>query len=92
MTSFTGVNYYGPCCPCFLDYTSPDPPFALHPLAPDIFRSIGLVGTRTGLLSSGIYGIVKIVATTAFILLGIEKIGRRYALMFGALGMSLFLW
>jgi hypothetical protein len=60
--------------------------------APDIFRSIGLVGTKTGLLSSGIYGIVKIVATTAFILLGIERIGRRYALLFGALGMSFFLW
>lgn len=60
--------------------------------APTIFKSIGITGVSTGLLSSGIYGIVKIVATSCFIFLGIEKIGRKWALGFGACGMSLFLW
>lgn len=60
--------------------------------APTIFESIGIKGTTNGLLTSGIYGIVKIIATSAFILLGIERIGRKWALGFGALGMSLFLW
>lgn len=40
---------------------------------PTIFRSIGITGTNTGLLASGIYGIVKIVATAAFIWWGIER-------------------
>jgi hypothetical protein len=68
------------------------PLFSSRPQAPEVFASIGLTGTSVGLLSSGIYGIVKIVATAAFIFLGIERIGRKWALGFGALGMSLFLW
>jgi hypothetical protein len=62
------------------------------PDAPQIFKTIGLTGTSVGLLASGIYGIVKIVATSVFIFLGIEKIGRKKALGFGGLGMSLFLF
>ena len=60
--------------------------------APQIFAQIGLTGTSVGLLASGIYGIVKIVATSIFIFVGIERIGRKKALGFGGLGMSLFLW
>jgi hypothetical protein len=60
--------------------------------APTIFKSIGLKGTTTGLFASGIYGIVKIVATSIFVFLGIERIGRSKSLGFGGAGMSLFLW
>ncbi|KAL7412364.1 putative high-affinity glucose transporter of the major facilitator superfamily [Mrakia frigida] len=59
--------------------------------APTIFKSIGLQGTSTGLLASGIYGIVKIVATSIFIFVGIERFGRRLSLGFGASFMSMFL-
>jgi hypothetical protein len=44
------------------------------------------------LLASGIYGIVKIVATAIFIFFGIERFGRRMSLVIGLAGMSLFLW
>ncbi|KAI5478488.1 hypothetical protein MNV49_005016 [Pseudohyphozyma bogoriensis] len=60
--------------------------------APTIFKSIGIRGTRAGLFASGIYGIVKIVATGFFIAFGIEKVGRRKALGFGGAAMSMFLW
>jgi hypothetical protein len=60
--------------------------------APQIFASIGLKGVSVGLLASGIYGLVKIVSTSIFIFVGIERTGRSAALGWGGLGMSLFLW
>ncbi|KAM0746263.1 putative high-affinity glucose transporter of the major facilitator superfamily [Meredithblackwellia eburnea MCA 4105] len=60
--------------------------------SPLIFQSIGINGTSTGLLASGIYGLVKIVATSIFIFFGIERIGRSKALGFGGAFMSMFLW
>lgn len=60
--------------------------------APDIFRSIGITGSNTSLLASGIYGIVKIVATAIFVFFGIERFGRRWSLTVGLALMSLFLW
>jgi len=60
--------------------------------APDIFASIGITGQNTSLLASGIYGIVKIVATAIFVVFGIEKFGRRWSLVIGLALMSLFLW
>ncbi|WWD07220.1 hypothetical protein V865_005317 [Kwoniella europaea PYCC6329] len=60
--------------------------------APDIFKSIGIKGASTSLLASGIYGIVKIVATAIFIFFGIERFGRRWSLTIGLGLMSLFLW
>lgn len=60
--------------------------------APDIFKSIGITGASTSLLASGIYGIVKIVATAIFIAFGIERFGRRWSLVVGLAGMSFFLW
>jgi len=60
--------------------------------APDIFKSIGITGASTSLLASGIYGIVKIVATAIFIFFGIERFGRRWSLVIGLSLMSMFLW
>lgn len=60
--------------------------------APDIFKSIGINGSSTSLLASGIYGIVKIVATAIFVFFGIERFGRRWSLTVGLALMSMFLW
>ncbi|KAK8845347.1 hypothetical protein IAR55_006060 [Kwoniella newhampshirensis] len=60
--------------------------------APTIFSSIGLRGAKTGLLASGIYGIVKIVSTSIFIAFGVERFGRKKPLMVGVALMSMFLW
>ncbi|GMK56155.1 hypothetical protein CspeluHIS016_0212110 [Cutaneotrichosporon spelunceum] len=60
--------------------------------APIIFSSIGIKGTHTTLLTSGIYGIVKIVATSIFIFFGVERFGRKKPLLVGIALMSVFLW
>lgn len=60
--------------------------------APIIFDSIGIRGSHTGLLASGIYGIVKIVATAIFIFFGVEYFGRKRPLLIGLALMSMFLW
>ncbi|KIJ37450.1 hypothetical protein M422DRAFT_781797 [Sphaerobolus stellatus SS14] len=58
--------------------------------APEIFASIGLGNTNVTLFASGIYGLVKVVATTIFLFVGIEQIGRKKSLMGGAFLMGSF--
>ncbi|KAH8826463.1 sugar transporter [Flagelloscypha sp. PMI_526] len=60
--------------------------------APQIFASIGYNGTKNGLLASGVYGIMKVVATTFFIFFGVESLGRRYCLFISAMGMGTFFY
>jgi MFS family permease len=61
-------------------------------VVPTIFKAIGITGSSTSLLASGIYGIVKIVATSAFIAFGVERFGRKRPLLIGVALMSMFLW
>ncbi|TFK35699.1 sugar transporter [Crucibulum laeve] len=56
--------------------------------APQIFASIGFTGTKNSLLASGIYGVVKVVATALFIFFGVETLGRRLSLFISAMGMG----
>ncbi|WVN87388.1 uncharacterized protein L203_102567 [Cryptococcus depauperatus CBS 7841] len=60
--------------------------------APIIFQSIGIRGSKSGLLASGIYGIVKIVVTSIFVAFGVERFGRKRPLLVGVALMSMFLW
>jgi hypothetical protein len=48
-----------------------------------VFKSIGIKGASSSLLASGIYGIVKIIATGVFIAFGIERFGRKKSLALG---------
>jgi sugar porter (SP) family MFS transporter len=56
--------------------------------APQIFASIGFTGTKNSLLASGIYGVVKVVATALFIFFGVETLGRKLSLFISAMGMG----
>ncbi|KAF8982013.1 general substrate transporter [Cyathus striatus] len=56
--------------------------------APQIFASIGFTGTKNSLLASGIYGVVKVVATAIFIFFGVETLGRKLSLFISAMGMG----
>lgn len=67
-------------------------PLSISYYAPQIFQSIGIRGSKTGLLASGIYGIVKIVVTSLFIATGVERFGRKKPLLVGVALMSMFLW
>ncbi|RDW65252.1 hypothetical protein BP5796_09944 [Coleophoma crateriformis] len=52
--------------------------------APQIFQTIGISKTNSSLFATGIYGTVKVVATGIFLLIGIDKLGRRWSLVLGA--------
>ncbi|TFK68388.1 sugar transporter [Pluteus cervinus] len=56
--------------------------------APQIFSSLGFTGTKNSLLASGIYGIVKFVATSIFVFFGVETLGRKKSLFISAIGMG----
>lgn len=60
-----------------------------HPLIHlrQIFQTIGVSSTNSSLFATGIYGTVKVIATGIFLLVGIDKLGRRWSLMLGALWM-----
>ena len=56
--------------------------------APTIFQSIGFTGTSASLLASGIYGVVKVVATIFTIFMAVESLGRKLSLFISAIGMG----
>ncbi|KAF9652810.1 general substrate transporter [Thelephora ganbajun] len=57
--------------------------------APIIFQSIGYTGTSVSLLASGIYGVMKVIATTFFIFVAVESLGRKLSLFISAIGMGI---
>ncbi|KAJ5658652.1 uncharacterized protein N7484_002301 [Penicillium longicatenatum] len=56
--------------------------------APQIFESIGVSSTNSSLFATGIYGTVKVVATAIFLLIGIDRWGRKYSLIGGGAWMA----
>lgn len=56
--------------------------------APQIFQTIGISSSDSSLFATGVYGTVKVVATGAFLLIGIDKWGRRNSLLGGAAWMT----
>ena len=60
--------------------------------APEIFQTVGISKTNASLFATGVYGTVKIVATAFFLLFGIDRIGRRNALLAGAAWMALMMF
>jgi len=56
--------------------------------SPQIFASIGYSGRRSALLATGIYGVVKLIATSLFVGLGVEWLGRKASLFISAMGMG----
>ena len=56
--------------------------------SPQIFQSIGLSSTSSGLFATGIYGVVKTVMTGLSLALAIEQVGRKWCLIIGGLGQA----
>ncbi|EDR12046.1 uncharacterized protein LACBIDRAFT_183424 [Laccaria bicolor S238N-H82] len=56
--------------------------------APQIFSSIGYTGAKNSLLASGIYGVVKVIATAFFIFFAADSLGRKLSLFISAIGMG----
>ncbi|OTB01160.1 hypothetical protein M426DRAFT_64584 [Hypoxylon sp. CI-4A] len=59
---------------------------ALNYYSPTIFKSIGFSGTSVGLLATGIFGLVKALATLVFMCFGIDNLGRRKSMLIGSVG------
>ncbi|KAL0265020.1 hypothetical protein SLS55_000977 [Diplodia seriata] len=59
---------------------------AINYYSPTILESLGYSGTSVNLLATGVYGIVKMITTLIFMLFCVDRLGRRPALLVGALG------
>lgn len=57
--------------------------------APQIFKSIGYSSDSAALLASGVYGVVKVLATALFVFFFVERVGRKWALVGSGLGMGI---
>lgn len=56
--------------------------------APQIFQTVGLSETNSSLFATGVYGTVKVVATGIFLIIGIDRWGRKKSLVGGAAWMA----
>lgn len=65
---------------------------AINYYSPTVFKSIGITGTNTGFLTTGIFGVVKTVLTIIWLLWLVDLAGRRRMLFIGAAGGSLCMW
>ncbi|KAF2127322.1 general substrate transporter [Dothidotthia symphoricarpi CBS 119687] len=65
---------------------------AINYYSPTVFKSIGITGTSTGFLTTGIFGVVKTIVTFIWLLWLIDRLGRTKLLMYGAIGGSLCMW
>lgn len=58
--------------------------------APQIFQSIGYSSESASLLASGVYGVLKVVATAIFVFFLIERVGRKWSLFWSGMWMGIF--
>jgi len=59
---------------------------AINYYSPTIFQSIGITGTSTALLTTGVYGIIKLIGALIWLLWLVDTLGRRYLLIIGSIG------
>lgn len=62
---------------------------AINYYSPLVFKSLGITGSNTGLLTTGIFGVIKTVGAFAWIFFLIDVAGRRRILMTGSAGGSM---
>ncbi|KAI1334586.1 general substrate transporter [Xylariaceae sp. FL0016] len=62
---------------------------AINVYAPTIFQNLGISGTSTSLLSTGVYGIVKVVSCIIFLIFMADSLGRRRSLLLSSVGQTL---
>ncbi|KAJ5485425.1 hypothetical protein N7539_005413 [Penicillium diatomitis] len=65
---------------------------AINYYSPRIFKSIGLTGTKATLVSTGIYGIVRVVAVFFAMYFVVDRFGRKPMLIFGSAVMAISMW
>ncbi|GAB7353706.1 hypothetical protein MBLNU459_g4109t1 [Dothideomycetes sp. NU459] len=61
---------------------------AINYYSPQIFESLGLNSTASGLFATGVYGIVKMTTCASFLLFLADSLGRRRSLLWTSIGMG----
>jgi hypothetical protein len=59
---------------------------AINYYSPTVFKSIGVAGTNTSLLTTGIFGLIKFLGAIIWLLYLVDRFGRKAILMIGAAG------
>lgn len=62
---------------------------AINTYAPQIFTQLGIRGTSNSLFSTGVYGIVKVVSCSIFLLFMADSLGRRRSLLTSSVGQAI---
>lgn len=57
---------------------------SINYFAPQIFSMIGVAKGSSSLLTTGVYGVVKLAATIIYVIVIVDRVGRRLPLMIGA--------
>ncbi|KAK4547730.1 hypothetical protein LTR36_000688 [Oleoguttula mirabilis] len=65
---------------------------AINYYSPTVFKSIGISGTSSSFLTTGIFGVVKTCMTLVWLFFLIDRLGRRNLLLIGAVGGSICMW
>ena len=60
--------------------------------SPAIFASFGITGLKAGLLSTGIFGILKAFAALVWMFCIVDRLGRRTALIYFSFPCSICMW
>ncbi|KAG6830861.1 hypothetical protein H0H92_014226 [Tricholoma furcatifolium] len=64
---------------------------AINYFSPQIFASLGISGTTSGLFATGIYGVVKVVSVSIVLMFAVESLGRKKCLIIGGIGQGLMM-
>lgn len=62
---------------------------AINYFSPQIFAGLGISGTTSGLLATGVYGVVKVISVSTVLMFAVEGLGRKKCLIIGGLGQCL---
>lgn len=60
--------------------------------SPTVFKSLGIDGSSAGLLSTGIFGIIKGISALFWMFFIVDNLGRRFALIVMSVPLSLCMW
>ena len=66
---------------------------AINYFSPRIFANLGVSGSTSGLLATGVYGVVKVISVALVLAFAVEGLGRKRCLIIGGLGQGvMMLW
>jgi sugar porter (SP) family MFS transporter len=61
---------------------------AINYYSPQIFASLGIAGTTTQLLATGVYGVVKVICVALALAVAVDKLGRKKCMIIGGMGQA----